>query len=70
MKSRDFQELRKKSVEDLQKLVDEKRTDVLNHRFALATGALEDATQLGQSKRDVARILTLIGEKKREVTPA
>jgi large subunit ribosomal protein L29 len=68
VKTREFQELRKKDVEELQKLVDEKRTEVLNHRFALATGSLEDATQLGQAKRDVARLLTLIGEKNREVT--
>ena len=65
MKKRDLEELRKKNVEDLQKALDEKRTEVLNHRFSLATGALEDATQLGQAKRDVARILTLIGEKKK-----
>ena len=65
MKKRDLEDLRKKNVEDLQKALDEKRTEVLNHRFSLATGALEDATLLGQSKRDVARILTLIGEKKK-----
>lgn len=65
MKTREFQDLRKKDVDELQKLVDEKRTEVLNYRFSLATGALEDPTRLGEAKRDVARIMTLIGEKTR-----
>ena len=65
MKTREFQELRKKDVTELQKLVDDKRTEVLNYRFSLATGALEDPTRLGEAKRDVARIMTLIGEKTR-----
>jgi large subunit ribosomal protein L29 len=67
VKTRDFQELRKKDADELQKLLVEKRTEVMNLRFSLATGALEDPTRLGQAKRDVARILTLIGEKKTEV---
>ena len=70
MKTRDFQELRKKDVAELEKLVDEKRTDVLNYRFSMATGALEDPSRLGEAKRDVARMMTLIGEKRREETTA
>lgn len=67
MKSREFQELKKKDVADLEKLVDEKRTEVMGLRFSLATGALEDPSRLSQAKRDVARLLTLLGDKKREV---
>lgn len=70
MKTREFNELKKKSVEELTKLVDEKRTEVMNLRFSLATGALEDSSRLGQAKRDVAQVLTLLGEKRREQAPA
>jgi large subunit ribosomal protein L29 len=69
MKSRDFQELKKKDADELQKLVDEKRTEIMGLRFSLATGALEDPSRLGAAKRDVARLLTLLNEKKKaEVT--
>ena len=65
MKTREYEELKKKDADELQKLVDEKRTEVMGLRFSLATGALEDPTRLGQAKRDVARLLTLLGEKRR-----
>jgi large subunit ribosomal protein L29 len=66
MKAREYQDLKKKDVAELQQLVDEKRTEVMGLRFSLATGALEDPSQLGQAKRDVARLLTLIGQKRRD----
>jgi large subunit ribosomal protein L29 len=65
MKKRDFEDLKKKDAEELQKLVDEKRTEVMGLRFSLATGALEDASRLGAAKRDVARMLTVLGDKRR-----
>ena len=66
MKTKEFQELKKKDAEELQKLVDEKRTEIMGLRFSLATGALEDPTRLGEAKRDVARLLTLLGDKRRD----
>jgi large subunit ribosomal protein L29 len=65
MKTKEFQELRKKDAAELQKLVDDKRTEVMGLRFSLATGALEDPSRLGEAKRDVARLLTVLGEKRR-----
>lgn len=65
MKTREFQDLKKKDAAELQKLVDEKRTEVMGLRFSLATGALEDPSRLGEAKRDVARLLTVLGEKRR-----
>jgi large subunit ribosomal protein L29 len=64
MKTRDFEELKKKDIDELTKLVDEKRTEILNLRFSLATGALEDPSRLGSAKRDLARVLTLVGQKR------
>ena len=68
MKTKEFQELRKKDVAELQKLIDEQRTEVMGLRFSLATGALEDSSRLGAAKRNVARMLTVLGEKRREAT--
>jgi ribosomal protein L29 len=65
MKRREYEDLRKKDADELRKLVDEKRTEVMGLRFSLATGALEDPSRLGEAKRDVARMLTLLGEKKK-----
>ncbi len=65
MKTKEFQELKKKDAAELQKLVDEKRTEVMGLRFSLATGALEDPSRLGEAKRDIARLLTVLGEKRK-----
>lgn len=70
MKKREFEDLRKKDITELEKLLVAKRSEVMNFRFSLATGALEDPTKLGQAKRDIARILTLIGDKQRAATAA
>ena len=64
MKKRDFEELKKQDIDELVKLVDEKRMEILNLRFSLATGALEDPSRLGNAKRDLARVLTLVGQKR------
>lgn len=66
MKTREIKELRKKDVDELEKLADEMRAEVMGLRFSHATGALEDSARLGEAKRDVARVLTLLGEKRRE----
>lgn len=65
MKTREFKDLKKKDTAELQKLVDEKRTEVMSLRFSLATGALEDPSRLGEAKRDVARLLTVLGDARR-----
>jgi large subunit ribosomal protein L29 len=70
MKTRDYEELKKKDIDELTKLVDEKRTEILNLRFSHATGALEDPSRLGTAKRDLARVLTLVGQKRAAATTA
>lgn len=53
-------ELRKKSVEDLRKLVIEKNRELMNLRFQKASGELEKPHGLRFIKREVARLLTII----------
>jgi large subunit ribosomal protein L29 len=47
-----------KDDELVAKLIDAKK-DSFNLRFRHATGELENTARLGQSKRDVARLLTI-----------
>jgi len=39
------------------------REEAFNLRFRHATGELEDTSRIGGSKRDVARLLTVAGER-------
>lgn len=63
MKSRELAELRKKDVDELGKLLAEKRRTLLDERFSKATGALEDQSRVRKVKRDVAQILTVLNER-------
>lgn len=56
-------ELRELSNDDLDKQLAERREELFNLRFQDATGALENTARLGQTKREIARILTLQGER-------
>ena len=60
MKSRQMREL---SDEDLAKELSERREDLFNLRFQDATGALDNTARLTQTKREIARILTLQNER-------
>ena len=56
-------ELRELSDDDLGKRLAEQREELFNLRFQDATGALENTARLKQTKREIARILTLQGER-------
>lgn len=56
-------ELRELSDEDLGKRLAEQREELFNLRFQDATGALENTARLTHTKREIARILTLQGER-------
>jgi len=56
-------ELRELSDEDLGKRLAEQREELFNLRFQDATGALENTARLRHTKQEIARILTLQGER-------
>ena len=56
-------ELRELSDAELTKKEQELREDILRLRFKLSTGELEDTTQIRKTKKDVARILTILSER-------
>jgi large subunit ribosomal protein L29 len=53
--------------EELAARLDESRRELLNLRFQLATGQLDNTARLGHVRRDVARIMTVL--RQRELAP-
>jgi large subunit ribosomal protein L29 len=58
-------ELKELSLEELGDRVKDLQEELFNLRFQHGTSQLENPMRLGQTKKDIARILTVIGEKKR-----
>lgn len=55
--------LRDLSDEELDRKMAETRQELFNLRFQSATGALENSARLRTAKREIARILTVRGER-------
>jgi len=60
-------ELRKMSDDELAQQLAETREELFNLRFQDATGALDNTAQLGVTKRQIARILTVQTEREHEL---
>jgi large subunit ribosomal protein L29 len=59
-------DLRAKSPDQLQEQLGQLRKERFNLRFQKATGQLEGTGRVRQVRRDIARILTLLGERSRQ----
>ncbi len=57
--------LREKSVEELLKDEEDLRTQIFKLRFQQSTGQAENPQRLRGVRRDLARVLTILGEKRR-----
>ncbi len=60
------EELREKSERELHELLREKREALSNLRFKRVTDVIEDSSQFDKTKRDIARILTVLNEREGE----
>ncbi len=56
-------EINKLSVEEKQKMILDNKKKLLNLRFQLATGNLEDTSQIKKLKKDTARLKTSLNQK-------
>jgi large subunit ribosomal protein L29 len=65
MMSDKTQKLRDLSLEEMHKRVNDLREERMNLRFQQATGELTDHTRLRHTRRQIARLITLIAEKER-----
>ncbi|MDR2401145.1 MAG: 50S ribosomal protein L29 [Deferribacteraceae bacterium] len=58
-------ELRELGVAELRKKKDELREDVFRLRIKLSTGELEDTAKIRRTKKDIARIETILTQAER-----
>ena len=59
-----IKELREKNVEELKKLLTEKKEIVRKLRFEIASKQIKNVKDLKNNRKEIARILTLINESK------
>lgn len=60
--SKKTDKLREMSIGELQEQVNDAREELMNLRFQQSTGELTDYTRLSVTRRQIARLLTIIGE--------
>lgn len=65
MKASELKEM--KDAELIEKKEQELRENVFRMKFKLATGDIEDASQIKKAKKDIARIKTVLTERSIEV---
>lgn len=56
----------KKNVKELNALLDQKREELFGLKVKLATGQLVKTADLRNTKRDIARIQTVVNERQKE----
>lgn len=56
-------EIRNYTDEELKKLLDEKKRQLMELRFQLAMGQLRNTSLIEETKRDIARIKTILRER-------
>ena len=59
-----LKELRDKTDENIQRELIEKRKHLFDLRSQAVTEKLEDPTQIGKTKKEIARMLTIVKERK------
>ena len=65
MKGRKAGDLRARSEDELTEEVDTLGKEIFNLRFQRASGQLENTARVRQVRRDIARIKTILGERRR-----
>ena len=55
-------EIRSKSIEEIEELLDEAREDYFKLRFQFSSGQLTDTSQLRVARQKIARIATILNE--------
>jgi ribosomal protein L29 len=60
-----IEQLRSATEEEIHKVLEEKKQDLMNTLQQLKQGALKETARKGEIKRDIARCMQVLGEKKR-----
>ena len=70
MKSVKASDLRTHSDDELSEQADNLGKEIFNLRFQRASGQLENTTRVRQVRRQIARIRTILGERRRQAQGA
>jgi large subunit ribosomal protein L29 len=62
-------DLRTRSDDELGERADDLGKEIFNLRFQRASGQLENTTRVRQVRREIARIKTILGERRRQASP-
>lgn len=63
MKTNELKDLMTKSTDELDTDLKNKKTELFNLRFQLATGQLQNTSAIQRVKRDIARVKTIIRQR-------
>lgn len=64
MKIKDIQSLHKKTSAELEKMLEDQQKELVEAKLKLATGKLKNVHEVKRRRHDLARIKTIIAEKK------
>ncbi len=59
-------EIRKMTREEIEKKIKDSKSELLDLRMKAATGTLEKPSKIDALKKDVARMMTILNERKQE----
>jgi large subunit ribosomal protein L29 len=59
-------QLREQNMDELQKKLSELEEQLFKLRFQKSTGQIEDPTRIRKVRRNIARVLTVMGERRAE----
>ena len=59
-------DVRAKTADELGEELDRLGKEIFNLRFQRASGQLENTARVRQVRRDIARIMTILGERRRQ----
>ena len=62
-------DLRTRSDDELSEQVDNLGKEIFNLRFQRASGQLENTARVRQVRRQIARLKTILGERRRQASP-
>jgi large subunit ribosomal protein L29 len=62
-------DLRARTADELGEEIETLGKEIFNLRFQRASGQLENTARVRQVRRDIARIKTILGERRRQASP-
>ena len=57
-----IREIRQKSIQELQKLLEETRSNLVDFRFRVHSGRVKNVHELREARRTVARVITMLNQ--------